>query len=303
MTKKAPHIFIVGPTASGKSDFSLMAADSLGCEILNTDSLLFYKDLNIGTAKPSKEDLRLVKHHLVNICSVGEDVNASDYTSMAAGILKAPAQKKLLCVGGSGFYINALNKGLLPLPETDQKVVEKVDEVSDPVSILKKIDPQTLNTISENDLYRVKRALQVFYQTGKTLSEWKREYTLKPFAKTIGFKSKNRDELYERVTKRTKAMVENGLLDEVKEILKDPKSKNWKPLKSVGYLQAVEYICGEIKTKDELIEKIINKTMQLAKRQKTWFKKDKDTTWFHYNECQKALDHIKNLFEENLWKA
>lgn len=302
MTLKAPHLYIVGPTASGKSDFSLMAAKALDCEILNTDSLLFYKDISIGTAKPTPEELHSVKHHMIDVCSVGDDLNASDYASQAVKILKK-SNKKILCVGGSGFYINALNKGLLPLPETDEAVVKRVNELKDPASTLKKVDPLTLNTISENDLYRVKRALQVFYQTNKTLSQWKSEHTFKPFAKTIGFKAKNRDELYDRVKKRTTQMIQDGLLDEVSEVLKDPNSTNWKPLKSVGYLQACEYLSGEIKTKDEMIEIIINKTMQLAKRQKTWFKKDSDTVWFHYDEQEQALDYIKNLFEENQWRA
>lgn len=296
-----PHIYIVGQTASGKTGLSLEVAEALGAEILNTDSLLFYKGLNIGTAKPSKDELQKVTHHMVDIKSVGEVLTASDYGALAKSILES-ASKPLLCVGGSGFYIDALDKGLLPLPHTDPEVIKKVEAIEDPAAELKKHDPDFFKKISENDLYRVKRALQVFIQTGKPLTQWQKDFKPKAAAKKIAF-AVDKEELLKRVKLRVESMFAGGLLEEVEEILKTPESKNWKPLSSVGYAQVLAYFDGQIEGVKSLKEEIVTKTMQLAKRQKTWFKKDQTVEWFTYAEYKKAKDFVVNAIKENQWKA
>lgn len=296
-------MYIVGQTASGKTSLSLKLSESFGAEILNTDSLMFYKDLSIGTAKPNKEELRQVKHHLVDICEAGEDLNASDYSNKASKILEE-SDKRFFCVGGSGFYIDALDKGLLPLPETDPEVVERVNQIKDPLSDLISKDPRTLDSIAKEDLYRVKRALQVFYQTGRPLSEWKKEHKLSSYAKKIALHLE-RDELLKRVRLRTEAMLKDDLLlEEVKEVLKNEASKDWRPLRSVGYKESLEFLRGEISSKSELKEKIITKTMQLSKRQKTWFKKDKSVKWFsNKEEFLRIKDYVEALWENDQWRV
>jgi tRNA dimethylallyltransferase len=301
--EKSPHFYIVGQTASGKTSLSLKLAEDLKAEILNTDSLLFYKNLNIGTAKPTPSELSRVAHHMVNICDIGEDMNASDYAIKAEKILKQE-NKFFFCVGGSGFYIDALDKGLLPLPETDPAVVKKVSAINNPVQMLEEVDSKTLESIAKEDLYRVKRALQVYIQTGKPLSLWKKENRLKPFAKKIALNIE-KDELLKRVKLRVDEMfVNQGLLEEVEEILKDHRSKNWRPLGSVGYKQCLDYLNGDYKSLDELKEDIVTKTMQLAKRQKTWFKKDKNLKWFEYNcDYKEIRDYVLKLWESDQWRV
>lgn len=293
----------MGQTASGKTGLSLKLCEDLKAEILNTDSLMFYKDLNIGTAKPSVDELESVPHHMVNICEVGEDINAADYANKADQILRS-SDKSFFCVGGSGFYIDALDKGLLPLPQTDPKVVEQVSRIEDPVQKLEDVDSKTLKTIAKEDLYRVKRALQIYYQTGKPLSVWKEENKLTPYAKKIALHLE-RDELLKRVRLRVEKMFENdGLIEELKEALEKPNSKNWRPLGSVGYKQTLDFLQGLYSSKEELKEDIVVKTMQLAKRQKTWFKKDENIKWFDYNEDYKKIkDYVLELWETKTWRV
>lgn len=300
---RTPHVYIVGQTASGKTGFSLDCAEDLDLEIINTDSLLFYKDLNIGTAKPSKEELGRVRHHFVDVCGVGENLTASRFEKKASELLEN-SEKSFLCVGGSGFYIKALDSGLLPLPETDLSIKEEVLQIEDPVSELKKVDPDFFDKISQNDLYRVGRALEVYKQTGKPLTQWQKDYAPKPVAKKIAFEWE-RSKLRERIEERAALMLKQGFVDEVKELLKNDSEvlKTWKPLTSVGYLQVVQYLSGEIKTLPELKEEIVLRTMQLSKRQKTWFKKDQTVTWFEAGDYKKAADFIRSAFEENLWRV
>ena len=302
-SNRTRHIFIVGQTASGKTGLSLKLAKDLDAEILNTDSLMFYKDLSIGTAKPSKEELLTVPHHMVDICDVGEDINASDYSEKAHDIL-SNNKKNFLCVGGSGFYIDALDKGLLPLPQTDQAIVEEVNALGDPVEFLKDVDPETLKTISEEDLYRVKRALQVYCQTGKPLSQWKKENVLKPYAKKIALHIE-RDQLLERVKLRVDMMFEEeSLIEEVKRALEDNKSEGWRPLSSVGYKQTLDYLNGGYSSLEEVKADIVTKTMQLAKRQKTWFKKDPTVKWFSFNDDYSVIkDYVMDLWETEKWRV
>jgi len=297
---KAPHIYVVGQTASGKTSFSLDLAEKLGLEIINTDSLLFYKGLDVGTAKPSKSEQARVKHHLIDVANVGEEFTAARYEQEITPLLNSD-EKKFLCVGGSGFYIKAVDVGLLPLPETDPKVKEEVLEIKDPVSMLKKVDAQTLEKISENDLYRVNRALEVYLQTGKALSKWKSEFNSKPFAKKIAFEFE-RSELLMRVEQRTQVMLESGLIEETKKVLEQTE-ESWKPIQSIGYKQVVDFLKGDIASLEEVKELIVTKTMQLAKRQKTWFKADLSVKWFSYSKRDEALNYAENLFKENQWRV
>jgi tRNA dimethylallyltransferase len=297
---RQPHIYVVGQTASGKSDFSLTAAEKLGLNILNTDSLLFYKGLDLGTAKPSKEELNRVKHHLIDVCEVGDNLIASTYVKHAHQVL-SQNKSSFLCVGGSGFYINALDVGLLPLPETDPEIKKQVAQIKDPVAELLKLDPGFFSKISKNDTYRVSRALEVYKQTGKTLSDWQKDFNPSPFAKKMAFYWE-RTELKKRVVERTNSMINKGLIEEVEALLRKG-LHDWKPLSSVGYFQVRQFLDGELKSIQDLKDEIILRTMQLSKRQKTWFKKDKSVKWFQASEQKQAFDFLKTAFEEKKWRA
>lgn len=297
---KAPHIYVVGQTASGKTSFSISLAEKLGLEIINTDSLLFYKGLDIGTAKPSKIEQEKIVHHLIDVSAIGEEYTAARYEQEITPLLNKE-KRSYLCVGGSGFYIKAVDVGLLPLPETDSKVKAEVLGIKDPVAMLKKVDPLTLEKISENDLYRVNRALEVYLQTGKPLSDWKSEFNPKPYAKKIAFEFE-REDLLKRVKKRTEKMIDEGLIEETQKVLRLTDA-SWKPLQSIGYKQVIEYLNGDIKSLEEMKDLIITRTMQLAKRQKTWFKADSSVKWFSYSNYDKALEYAENLFKENQWRV
>lgn len=296
----APHVYIVGQTASGKTGFSLDLAEELNLEIINTDSLLFYKGLDIGTAKPTKDEQSKIVHHLIDTSNPGDELTAADYLNEAKQLLKDDS-KRYLMVGGSGFYINALDVGLLPLPETDPKIREEVLGLTNKVELLKEVDPDIFDKISENDLYRVGRALEVFKQTGRPLSQWQKEFDPKPLAKKIAFELE-RDFLRSRITERASLMVKEGLVEETKKAL-EKGFPDWKPLHSVGYAQVLKYLSGEIETEVAMIEEMVNKTMQLSKRQKTWFKKDKSVKWFDFEDKAGARDYIIKTFEENSWRV
>ena len=299
---RAPHIYVVGQTASGKTSFALELSEKLDLEILNTDSLLFYKDLSIGTAKPSQAELKKVKHHLIDICEVGEELTASNYEKRADDILRA-SLIPMLCVGGSGFYIKALDVGLLPLPETDLNIKAQVEKIEDPVADLKTKDAQILQKISENDIYRVRRALEVFYQTGKPLSKWQEEFNPEPYAKKMAFEVE-RSELKKRIEMRADQMLKEGLIDEVESLLKmNPEAESWKPLHSVGYEQVLQFLEGQYDSVKKMKEDIVTRTMQLSKRQKTWFKKDKTVTWFELKDYKKAKNFVEQSFEEHSWRV
>ena len=304
----SPHIYIVGQTASGKTGLSLDLCESLDAEIINTDSMLFYKGLDIGSAKPTKRELSRVEHHMIDVCKLGEDLNAASYAQKAKKILskKENKTKSYLCVGGSGFYINSLDKGLLPLPETSYEVVKRVAEIKNPAKELLSVDPETLKVIAKEDTYRVKRALQVFYQTGKALSIWKKEYPLKSKVKKIAIHIE-KEELLKRVKSRTEQMILSGLVDEVEAVLAQSKEKelrSWKPLKSVGYKQTVDFLDGGYSGIQELKDEITLKTMQLAKRQKTWFKKDKSVVWFEFKKDYKDIKNfVTKTMENHLWRV
>ena len=299
---RAPHIYIVGQTASGKTALALDFAEKHSLEILNTDSLLFYKDLNIGTAKPSNEEFNLVKHHFVNICELGEELTASAYEKQASVALEK-SKRPMLCVGGSGFYIKALDSGLLPLPETDPTIKAQVLKMEGSVERLKEVDPEIFEKISEKDLYRVGRALEVYLQTGKPLSVWQKEFSPQPLAKKLAFHM-NREDLRKRVKTRTKEMLKKGFVFEVEELLKkEVLKKPWKPLQSVGYQQVVDFLQGKIKTAALLEEEIVLRTMQLSKRQKTWFQKDKTVTWFDVKDYKKAYGFLNQVFKETAWRV
>ena len=206
-------------------------------------------------------------------------------------------------MGGSGFYIKALDSGLLPLPETDPTIKAQVLKMEGSVERLKEVDPEIFEKISEKDLYRVGRALEVYLQTGKPLSVWQKEFSPQPLAKKLAFHM-NREDLRKRVKTRTKEMLKKGFVFEVEELLKkEVLKKPWKPLQSVGYQQVVDFLQGKIKTAALLEEEIVLRTMQLSKRQKTWFQKDKTVTWFDVKDYKKAYGFLNQVFKETAWRV
>jgi tRNA dimethylallyltransferase len=304
--KEKKLVIIAGPTASGKTQVSIDIAKGLEAQIISADSMLIYKRMNIGTAKPNRQEMQGIEHHLIDIVEPWETYTVSDYENDALSIINKIYDNNstpLIC-GGTGFYINALINGTFSTPAPSPEVRKKLNEdlkngktLKQLHSDLKKIDPQTASRVHENDSYRIFRALEVYYSTGKSMSYFR---SIHETAKNTRFKpliivlSPEKGILKERIKKRTTKMFQDGLLKEVKELLDAGCSKELKPMKSIGYKQAIEHLEG-LMSLEEAMENIIKETTALAKRQITWFKKRDHTKWIDPTAIKDIQKEIKNF--------
>lgn len=301
--KSNPIIFVVGPTGVGKSGFALEAAKTLNGVILNCDSVQTYRELDIGTAKPSKEERLQVPHFLFDAVGPGEVLTAGDFRRLALPILEAQLPNHpVFAVGGSGFYIQALDKGMFEIEKVDPKKEEELRKQlearsqKDLYQELEKLDPGSAEELNPNDSYRIQRALIIYHGLGRRLSDLKKEFRPQklpyPIIK-IGF-TMERQKLRERIEKRAKQMLEAGLIDEVKSLV-EKGFKDWPLLQSVGYKQVLQYLNGEL-SESELLPEITLRTVQLSKRQMTWFQRDKEIQWFDLGQSgqpqKDALDFL-----------
>lgn len=303
--------FIVGPTASGKSQFAIEWAERYGAVIVNADSLQFYQGLSIGSAAPSLSDMSRVPHYLFHCLKYPDQVSAGWFYRTIHDLLSTLKQegiKNVLVVGGTGFYLEVLEKGLLPVggenPELRRALEQRVQQ-GEGLRLyeeLKKFDPDWALKIKPQDGYRIVRALETIQTTGTTLTrihqDW--EKNRPPFAYPL-FKiglTGSRSWLLERVTERTQGMLASGLLEEVRPFLTEARL-NWSPLKSVGYREAVLFLQGQIGTEQELTEEIVKSTMLLIKKQKTWFKRDTSIKWIEPEKAQ----WIDWAFSQNYFPA
>jgi tRNA dimethylallyltransferase len=292
-------VFILGPTASGKTKLSLDAALELGGEIINADSVQVYKSLDIGSAKPSKEELSLVPHHLIGHINEGESYAAGKFRQDVLKVIEERSEKGIknfFIVGGSGFYIKALIHGLYEIPDIPVEIQEQVlkENIKDLYEELKKIDPEAGARINPNDSYRIARAVEVFRATGTPFSDFKNKFEGDKFPYKyirIGLKA-DKEILRERVAKRVDVMLKMGLKEEVI-ALKARGFENWDALSSVGYKEILMVLNGSL-SEDQVKDEIVKNTMGLIKRQMTWFKKDEDITWFDVSTSnEKIVQFIK----------
>ena len=303
MSDKLKFILVCGPTATGKSALALHLAKQLNAPIINADSLQVYRKLDIGTAKPSIAERKLVPHYLFDICDPGEVFTAGDYrraTEETLISIKAQKHKFAVIVGGSGFYLQALEKGMFEFGKIPTEIRESLEAdfaangLAQLYSELKQRDPEYAAKISENDTYRIMRALEVIRFSNKPMTVIRAEFQGNPLDVEwlkMGI-SVPRDELRIRVRNRTQKMLEAGWIDEVQSLLN---FKEWPPMKSVGYREVVEFLEGKIAYGD-LIGEIETATMQLAKRQSTWFRRDPEIHWLMQPEVSfSALKLIEEL--------
>lgn len=285
-------VFVIGPTASGKSAIAIEWANKYKGSILNIDSIQLYKGLIIGSAAPTEKEKLLAPHHLYNYVEAPDEMTAGQYVRDFYKLLEDPLLKfPLFIVGGTGFYIQALEKGMFDIEEVpkllriqiENELKEKGDQAL--YKELVSFDPST--KIHKNDHFRLIRALEIIRFTGKTPSEYLREQRNKnplPYEYIkigIDFEKK---QYQERVHKRTKQMIDQGLLEETKHFL-NRGFLNWSPLRSVGYKESVLCLNNELKISN-LTEAIQQSTMQLIKKQKTWFKRDGAILWSNESELQ-----------------
>lgn len=294
-------IVLVGPTCSGKTNLSLILSHLIHSEIISADSRQFYKLLDIGTAKPSTEQFKKVPHHLIDFLDPSENYDVSLFEKDAERIIEEIFNRNKLpvIVGGSGLYIKALIDGIFQSTDKDEEyrneLLQKRKEFGNEFlyNELKKVDSISAEKMLPQNWKRVMRALEVFHTTGQPI--WKhhqkqsslkeKKYEFKQFGLNW-----NRELLYENINQRVDSMIENGLLDEVKNILEMGYDKNLNSLNTVGYKEIVQHLEGEISL-ERAIELIKRNTRHYAKRQMTWFRKDKRIHWFEVNEFS-DLDKI-----------
>lgn len=308
-----PLLIISGPTASGKTSLSLEVAKKCPhIEIVNFDSLLFYKELNIGTAKPSEVEMAACPHHLINVRSAKEPINAADYEKLALAAVQNIHQRGgvPLLTGGSGFYLQALLYGMFDSKNVDSSTRERSDVlyleegISPFLEILKKEDPKSFDRYHENDHYRVRRAVEHFWTTGSRFSEKRKEMMAQREANShiqrFGWSpfhvylNPPKEEHFKIIQKRTQAMIDAGLVDEVKGLLKMGLTGEEKPLQSIGYKEVLQYLRNELAF-EEMIERINISTRQLAKAQRTWFKKVEKNEYNPLESNEKVLADIENF--------
>lgn len=290
-------IVIVGATGIGKTDLSIELAQVLDTVIISSDSRQIYKELKIGVAGPSEKDLAKVKHYMIANKSIYDYYSAGKYELEVLDILKDVFKNKdtALLVGGSGMYIDALCRGIDALPDADPAIRKKLTRKYEKEGIeslrfdLKRLDPQHYKLADLNNPKRLLRAVEVCIQTGKTytsfLTKPKKERDFN-FLK-IGLE-RDRDELYDRINKRVDLMLEQGLLDEVRKFHKD---KHLNSLNTVGYKELFAYFDKKYDL-EEAVRLIKRNSRRYAKRQMTWFKRDRDFRWFHPDEKQKIFEYI-----------
>ena len=298
---KPKVIVICGPTASGKTALSIELAKKINGEIVSADSMQIYKDMDVGTAKTTPEEMQGIKHYLQDFVEPDKRYSVADYKVDAEKAIEEILSKGKtpIVVGGTGLYVDSLIYGIeyqeIRFDEKYRKELEDIALKDGLETLYKKaqeIDPEAMKKISCNDKKRIMRVLEIYKATGKTKTEQEIEsrkkevkYDYKVFA--IDWE---REKLYKRINKRVDIMIENGLIEEVENLLK--KYKEFPTaMQGLGYKEVVEYLNGYL-TKEEMIDKIKQETRRYAKRQITWFRKNKQTIWIGPQDLQKILDEI-----------
>ncbi len=292
-------ILIVGPTAVGKTDLTISLAKKLKCDIISCDSRQFYKEMNIGTAKPSFSEMKEVKHHFINSHSVSDYYSAGDFERDVETFLETYFKKNKIVImtGGSGLFIKSITDGLDTMPEAPLELRNSLMArlATEGITILQnellKLDAETYQTMDVSNSQRVIRALEVCLSTGKPFSFFQKNIEKKHKYKIIKIGlERTRSELYERINRRVDAMIEEGLVKEVAN-LKIFESQN--ALQTVGYKEVFSFLRDEINF-EKMVELIKRNTRRYAKRQITWFKNQDTFQWFNPEEEDLVLDYINN---------
>jgi len=290
-------ISIVGPTAIGKTSLSIALAKYLDCEILSCDSRQFFKEMQIGTAVPSAAELAEVPHHFIQNRSIHEDYSVGQFEKDALSLLDQlfKTNNYVVMVGGSGLYVDAVLKGLDYFPDVDPAIrtnlnnLLKKDGLNSLQKQLENLDSETYQTIDIQNPHRLIRALEVCLGTGKKYSHFKNKTkTPRNFtALKIGLDAP-REIIYQRIEQRVDLMIQDGLVEEAKKLYP---FKELNALQTVGYRELFSYFDKNC-TLDFAISEIKKNTRRFAKRQNTWFKKDKETQWFNYQTNHKEISNV-----------
>jgi len=297
-------IVIVGPTAIGKTAVSINIAKKSNCPVLSADSRQFFKEMTIGTAKPSVEEMQGVPHYFINSHTITDDYNVGKFETESIALLEElfKTHNQVIVVGGSGLYIDALCKGFDELPEADTEVREKIQSVliSEGIEglqhLLQEHDPEYYKKVDLNNPQRLSRAIEVCLTTGIPYSQFRKGENKKRNFNIIKIGlNTDRESLYERINKRVDEMISSGLADEVKSLVS---YKHLNALQTVGYKELFDHFDNktDLLTAINLIKQ---NTRRFAKRQLTWFRRDEEITWFKPNEQEKILEFITKRISNN----
>ena len=300
-------IVICGPTASGKTSLGIKVAKQLNGEIISCDSMQIYKDMTIGTAKPTKEEREEAVHHLVDFVYPNERYSVAEYKKDAENTIEQIIKKGKtpIIVGGTGLYLNSLIYGIdYPEIETDldyRKMLEErasCEGLENLYNEAKAIDEKAIQKISPNDKKRILRILEIYHSTGKTKTELEEESRKNgpKYNNIIFVLNMERKKLYDRINKRVDLMIKDGLIEEVQNLMRKYK-KFPTAMQGLGYKEVVEYLNKKL-TKEEMIEKIKLETRRYAKRQITWFKSYKNAMWLDAFNNDNVNIIIKKYLEE-----
>jgi tRNA dimethylallyltransferase len=293
-------IFIVGPTAIGKTRLSIELAKTLNTGIISCDSRQFYKELKIGSAPPSKKEISQVQHHFIHNLSITDDYNCGQFENDAMKLIEELHQTNdaIIVVGGSGLYVDAICKGFDEIPKISKQKRIQVNSEYKRKGLawlqkqVKNIDPELYSSYETKNPQRLLRVLEIFKETGKKFSSFKsNKIKVRPFEIIKIGLNIERSLLYKRINKRVDIMMQDGLLEEVSSLLN---FQDRNSLQTVGYKEIFAFLNNEC-TLEEAVENIKRNTRRFAKRQLTWFRKDKNIKWF---EPQQLIE-IKKLISES----
>jgi tRNA dimethylallyltransferase len=303
MSENNPILIIAGPTAVGKTDSSILLARELGAEIVSADSMQIYRGMDIGTAKPTKEQRRLIYHHMIDIAEPDQPYSVGDFLRDArtaiGGIIASGGVP--IVVGGTGLYIRALTRGLFHGPPADLELRERLllRESEEPgmlYSDLVKVDPEAAIKIHPNDLRRAVRALEVYYLKDRKLSDFQREHSFqdRPYTFRLLFLVRSRSELYPRIESRVDQMLAEGLEAEVKTLMERGYSPELASMQGLGYKHFIDCFLGKT-SRGEAVALLKRDTKRFAKRQFTWFRREPETIWVDITGLSKTGEIVERI--------
>ena len=303
-----PLIIIAGPTASGKTALALELAQRFPVEVISADSRQVYRWMDIGTAKPTREEQQQVAHHLIDVVDPDQDFSAADFVTMGRRVISDVRSRGRLplLVGGTGLYVQALTAGLSSAPgaspdlRRELRAREHSEGPGTLHALLQEYDPESAKHIEPANLVRIERALEVYLQSGKPLSTWQREQAFadRPYRELALAFDLPREELYRRIDQRAESMFSLGLVDETQALLGKGYPAELKAMQTIGYSECGQFLDG-ILSLDEALERIQVQTRRYAKRQLTWFRAHGKINWF---ESLEDFDKIAKLIDEFLMK-
>ena len=307
---KPKALFIMGPTASGKTELAIRLVQEHQCEIISVDSAMVYKGMDIGSAKPTVEELALAPHRLIDICDPSEPYSAAQFRDDALREMQTITDNGNIPVlaGGTMLYYKALLEGMNNLPDSNPDIRQELQHRMDEQGLaslhkeLMAVDPESAQRVHENDPQRILRALEVYKITGKPLSQLHKEQTQEEFpyeVTQVAIAPEDRAFLHQRIERRFHQMMEQGFLDEVTALYqRGDLNVDLPAIRSVGYRQLWQHLAGELEL-DEAVERGIIATRQLAKRQFTWLRSWQDLTWFNSqnepSEIYQGVTRMLNL--------